>query len=203
MTFGEEWSVSRETLERLETYADLLRKWNPKINLVSRASLSVLWDRHIRDSAQIWGLAPESPRIWHDLGSGGGFPGLVVAVLAKEHSPGTHFHLVESDTRKCAFLDTVVRSCDLSVTTHARRIQEVRLPPADVISARALAALPDLLAFSENLRQSEGICLFPKGETVHKEIADAKQRWNFEYSIHPSRTEQKAAIVEIGAFSRV
>ncbi|MFQ8431594.1 16S rRNA (guanine(527)-N(7))-methyltransferase RsmG [Amaricoccus sp. W119] len=195
--------VSRETRERLEIYAGLLRKWNPRINLVSKTTLPLLWSRHIEDSAQLWDLAPDAPPVWVDLGSGGGFPGLVIAILASERSPGTRVHLVESDTRKCAFLSTVVRECGVVAEVHPERIESVRPPLADVVSARALAPLPDLLAHAEKLRRPEGICLFPKGETVHKEIADAKRQWNFECSIHPSRTEQKAAIVEIGAFSRV
>lgn len=199
----ETWDVSRETSERLRVFADLLTKWTAKINLVSRFSLENLWTRHIADSAQLWDLAPPKPGIWTDLGSGGGFPGLIVAIIASEKSPDTRFHLVESDSRKCAFLTTAARECAVEVTVHAERIERVVLPAADVLSARALAPLPDLLAFAEKLRRPEGICLFPKGETVHKELADTRRNWRCEYRIHPSRTDKNAAIVEIGAFARV
>ena len=201
--FQRQYDVSRETMDHLDRYLSLLTKWTARINLVSRASLREVWTRHIADSAQLWSLAPPEPAVWTDLGSGGGFPGLVIAILARETSPKTEFHLIESDTRKCAFLGTVARECGLSVDIHATRIESATPPAADVISARALAPLPDLLAFAEKLRRPEGICLFPKGETVHKELTDASRLWRLEYRVHPSRTAEGAAIVEIGAFARV
>ncbi|TPE52554.1 16S rRNA (guanine(527)-N(7))-methyltransferase RsmG [Amaricoccus solimangrovi] len=203
MRDGVPLDVSRETQERLERYAELLTKWTARINLVSKASLSDLWTRHIADSAQLWTLAPADPAVWCDIGSGGGFPGLVIGILARERQPDLDLHLVESDTRKCAFLSTVIRECGLRAVVHAERIEEAMPPAADVLSARALAPLPALLAFAEKLRRPEGICLFPKGEQVHKELEDAACAWQFEYHIHPSRTDEKAAIVEIGAFARV
>ena len=201
--FRADFDVSRETFGRLTIYADLLAKWNPKINLVSRASLDELWTRHIADSAQVWALSSSNPEIWADLGSGGGFPGLVIGILAADASPTTKVNLIESDIRKCAFLNTVARECGIKVAVHAERIELATLSQVDVISARALAPLRELLAFAEKLRRPEGICLFPKGETVHKEIADASRSWSFEYRLHPSRTDPRAAIVEIGAFARV
>lgn len=201
--FARDYDVSRETMARLDRYVALLEKWNPRINLVSRASLADVWDRHIADSAQIWGLRPKDARTWVDLGSGGGFPGLLVAILAEQDAPELRVHLVESDGRKCAFLATVIRECGLTTEVHAERIEHATPPLADVVSARALAALPDLLSLAENLRRPEGIFLFPKGETVHKEITDASRSWHLECRVHPSRTDSKAAIVEIGAFARV
>lgn len=198
-----EFDVSRETLDRLDLYVALLEKWNPRINLVSRASLAAVWERHIADSAQLWALRPPEARIWTDLGAGGGLPGLVIAAIAADAVPDMTVHLVESDTRKCAFLSTVARECGLRAVVHPERIERARLPLADVVSARALAALPDLLALGEKLRRPEGIFLFPKGETVHNELADASRSWRLDYRIHPSRTDEKAAIVEIGAFARV
>jgi 16S rRNA (guanine527-N7)-methyltransferase len=202
-SFARDYNVSRETLSRLDIYVALLEKWTARINLVSKASLANVWDRHIADSAQVWALKPDVPRIWTDLGSGGGLPGLVIAILAAEDASEMTVHLVESDTRKSAFLSTVVRECGLSARVHAERIEQVALPSADVVSARALAPLPELLALAENLRRPEGIFLFPKGETVHKEITDASRSWRFDYRVHPSRTDKRAAIVEIGTFARV
>lgn len=195
--------VSRETFDRLSLFAALLTKWTARINLISKSSVSDLWSRHITDSLQLWEFAPPAPAIWADLGSGGGFPGLILAIVAAEKAPSTRFHLVESDSRKCAFLSTAARECGISIAVHCARIERVEMPQADVLSARALAPLPDLLAYAEKLRRPEGICLFPKGETVHKELADASRNWRLEYRVHPSRTGKGAAIVEIGAFARV
>lgn len=200
--FAREYNVSRETMARLEVYHALLGKWTSKINLISKASYADAWTRHFADSAQLWALRSEAAASWMDLGSGGGFPGLVVAIIAAGEAPEMKVTLVESDQRKSAFLATVARECGLATAIISERIEAVTAK-AEVISARALAPLPDLLAFSEKARLPGGICLFPKGETVHKEIADASRQWRFDYRVHPSRTDERAAIVEIGAFARV
>lgn len=190
-------------MERLEKQAALLARWNPRINLVSQASLEHVWDRHFADSAQLWSLRPAGARLWVDLGSGAGFPGLVVAAMAAESDPALEVRLVESDQRKAAFLTAAIREAKLPATVLAERVE--RLPPlqADVVSARALAPLVQLLSMSEKHRRPRGIGLFPKGASVHKEIAEAKARWRFDSVIHPSRTDPEAAIVEIGATQRV
>lgn len=194
--------VSRETLRRLKIHHDLLAKWTPRINLVSRASLADAWHRHFADSAQLWRHRPPSARTWLDLGSGAGFPGLVIAAIAADEAPDLSVALVESDHRKAAFLHTVIAAADLPATVITERIEA--LPPrhADVLSARALAPLGTLLGYAENLRNPAGICLFPKGETVHNEVAEARRTWRFDPVIHPSRTDPRAAIVEIGALHR-
>lgn len=201
--FRDAFDVSRETLARLEAHLALLAKWNPRINLVSKASLADPWTRHIADSAQLWRLRPREPRLWLDLGSGAGFPGLVIAALALEATPGLEVRLVESDQRKAAFLREVIRTAGLPATVLDRRVEALPPQAADVVSARALAPLADLLAMVEKHRRPGGIGLFPKGETVHKEIADARAHWRFDHNIHASLTEQKAAVVEIGAIDRV
>lgn len=200
--FRAAFDVSRETLERLAIHHALLARWNPRINLVSRGSLAEGWSRHFADSAQLWPLRPPEPRLWLDLGSGAGFPGLVIAALAAEQAPGLRVALVESDLRKAAFLTTVAREAGLAVTVHAARAEALPPQQADVVSARALAPLADLLGHAEKHRRPKGICLFPKGETVQNEIADAAARWHIEHKIHQSRTDPRAAIVEIGAFAR-
>lgn len=200
--FAARFDVSRETMERLDLYAELISRWNPRINLISRKTEPELWDRHMTDSAQIWHLRPEDPRIWADFGSGAGFPGLVLAILSAGQGGSTEFHLVESDSRKCAFLATVSRECGVPVRIQNARIEAVEPLKADVISARALAALPQLLEFAEKHLDPEGICLFPKGETVHKEVEDALQLWQFDCRTHPSLTDSRAAILEIGAIRR-
>jgi 16S rRNA (guanine527-N7)-methyltransferase len=201
--FRRAFDVSRETVERLETHVALLSKWNPRINLVAASTLAEVWTRHVADSAQLWRLRPPGARLWLDLGSGAGFPGLVVAALAAEQAPYLTVRLVESNARKAAFLATVAHEAGLLAEVLVERWQ--RLPPqaADVVSARALAPLAELLAASEKHRRPGGVGLFPKGETVHKELAEASVRWRFDHKLTPSRTEPRAAILEIGAIERV
>jgi 16S rRNA (guanine527-N7)-methyltransferase len=201
--FRREFDVSRETLARIETHVALLRKWNPRINLVSPSTLPEVWTRHVADSAQLWPRRPSDAQLWLDLGSGAGFPGLVVAALAAEQAPRMTVRLVESDHRKAAFLAAAIREADLPAEVLTDRWE--RLPPqaADVISARALAPLVELMKAVDKHRRPGGIGLFPKGETVHKEIAEASVRWRFDYKLTSSRTEPRAAILEIGACERV
>jgi 16S rRNA (guanine527-N7)-methyltransferase len=201
--FRRAFDVSRETCERLETHLALLRKWNPRINLVAPSTLATAWTRHVADSAQLWPLLPADAHLWLDLGSGAGFPGLVVAALAAEQAPELTARLVESDGRKAAFLATVIREAGLPAEVLTERWE--RLPPqaADVVSARALAPLADLLGAVEKHRRPGGIGLFPKGETVHNELAEASVRWRFDHKLIASRTEPRAAILEIGACERV
>jgi 16S rRNA (guanine527-N7)-methyltransferase len=197
--FREAFDVSRETLERLVNYAELLEKWNRRINLVGRSTLPDLWHRHIADSAQLWGYAPPNARLWLDLGSGAGLPGLVIAAITAEKAPALTVALVESDRRKCAFLEAARREMGLEVRIHAERLESLPPQQADVISARALAPLKDLLKYAEIHRRPGGIGLFPKGETVHIEIEEALSVRKFEHRNHLSRTDSQAAIVEIGA----
>ncbi len=194
--------VSRETLERCAIHLGLLQRWNRQINLVSKASLEDAWGRHFADSAQIWRFRPRDPRLWLDLGSGAGFPGLVIAAIASTEAPGLHIRLVESDQRKAAFLATAAREMGVAVSIDDSRIERLAPARADVVSARALAPLSSLLAMTEKHRRSEGTALFPKGAAVHNEIADASGHWRFEHKVHPSLTEPKAAILEIGAIHR-
>lgn len=200
--FGERFGVSRETSERLEAYATLLARWNARINLIGRSTADQLWTRHIADSAQLWRLAPEAAT-WADLGAGAGFPGLVIAAIAHDARPTLAVTLVESDTRKCAFLVEAARVMEVKVKVCPERIEA--LPPlgADVVSARALAPLETLLSYAVRHRSAAGIGLFPKGETVHKEIEAAARKWRFEHKVHPSVTDSQAAIVEVGAISSV
>ncbi len=201
--FRAAFDVSRETLARLAAHLTLLERWNPRINLVSKASLAGAWTRHFADSAQLWRLRPPAPALWLDLGAGAGFPGLVIAALAAEDAPALQVRLVESDQRKAAFLREAARAAGLSVDVLDVRIEDLPPQQADVVSARALAPLADLLPMLEKHRRPGGIGLFPKGATVHKEIADAATQRRFDHKIYASLIEQKAAIVEIGAIERV
>lgn len=195
--------VSRETLDRLTAYEALLRKWNVAINLVSPQTLSQVWTRHFLDSAQIFALGPDTARTWADLGSGGGFPGLVIAVLAAEKRPDLAVTLVESDRRKSAFLITAARELGLSVAVKSERIEALAPLQADILSARALAPLTDLLGFAERHLAPGGICLFPKGARWREELAPARERWSFQLDPHPSETESEAVILQIDGVKRV
>lgn len=195
--------VSRETMIRLETYGDLLKKWNPKINLVSKSTLSDLWSRHIVDSAQIYTLAPEKFTHWVDLGTGGGFPGLVCAIIAAEKNPEVRFTLVESDARKSVFLRTVAREANVQVKVITDRIERAEPANADVLSARALADLTTLLGFSQRHLQKTGVALLPKGVNWQKEVQEARKSWFFEVERTTSKTESGAVILRIGGISRV
>jgi 16S rRNA (guanine527-N7)-methyltransferase len=194
--------VSRETFERLEAYVALIEKWNPKINLVSKSSLPEIWDRHIWDSAQIFDIAVEGS-VWADFGSGGGLPGIVLAIFAKELRPDMQFYLVESDQRKCAFLRNAVREIGLNVKVHAERIEALDPIGASVISARALTDLNGLLEFVERHSAKNGVAILPKGETWEKEILQAQENWSFEYEEITSKTNNDAAILKIKDFARV
>ncbi len=189
--------VSRETTERFAALAALVRKWSPKINLVSRSTLDALEDRHIADSAQLFDLAPPA-RSWADLGSGAGFPGLVCAILAAERSPGTAFTFVESDTRKATFLRTALRELGLAAEVKAARIEALDPLGADVVSARALAELPALLGHVHRHMAPTGTALLPKGAAWEKEVTEARETWSFSLSRHTSVTHPDAVILQIG-----
>jgi 16S rRNA (guanine527-N7)-methyltransferase len=193
--------VSRETFERLEAYVALIEKWNPKINLVSKSSLPEIWDRHIWDSAQIFDISVEGS-VWADFGSGGGLPGIVLAIFAKECRPDMQFYLVESDQRKCAFLRNAVREIGLKVKVHAERIEVLDPIGASVISARALTDLNGLLGFVERHAAKNGVAILPKGETWEKEILQAQENWSFKYEEITSKTNSNAIILKIKEFVR-
>jgi 16S rRNA (guanine527-N7)-methyltransferase len=196
-------TVSRETEDRLERYVALLERWQGIKNLVGPGTLSSVWTRHIADSAQLADLAPDA-NAWVDLGSGAGFPGLVVAILKRDR-PGFSMHLVESNGRKCAFLREVARSLGLPVTVHDGRIEAV-LPTmegkVDVVSARALAPLVDLIGMSQSLLTTGTTGLFPKGQDVGDELTEASKYWRIQASTVASRTDPKARIVVVTQVSR-
>lgn len=195
--------VSRETMDRLKTYVGLLKKWNPAINLVARGTLDDAWSRHILDSAQLFALAPSTARTWLDLGSGGGFPGMVNAILAAERNSNSTHTLVESDQRKCAFLSQVARDLSLEVNVVATRIENLSPLCADVITARALAPLPRLLDLAAPHLAPNGICLFLKGARHREEIAEARVQWHMSYELTPSITDPDSVIMKLKALAHV
>lgn len=194
-------SVSRETAARLTTYHGLLLKWQKAINLVSGSSLQDAWTRHFLDSAQLLDLDRTSHGRWLDIGSGAGFPGLVCAILAAETRPGLEFHLVESDARKCSFLSEVARQCSVAIDISNVRIESLPPQNASIISARALAPLPRLLAWSAPHLAKTGHCLFLKGETHAEELASAQDHWHMSCEITPSVTSDRSVVLKIGDLS--
>jgi 16S rRNA (guanine527-N7)-methyltransferase len=198
----EDLNVSRETLKRLETFEQVILKWNPKINLVSKSSLQQLWTRHIADSVQVF-RCTDTPDHWVDIGSGGGFPGLIIAILAAEEAPDMKITLIESDQRKSAFLRTAARECGARVSVISKRIEQAEPQHADVLSARALADLSLLLEFAERHLGAGSTALFPKGESWKKEVDNARQRWRFDAEPVKSLTEQEAVILKIRGVARV
>lgn len=187
--------VSRETVERLCLFEQLIRKWNPTINLVSKSSLSDVWIRHIADSAQIYKHIPNSAVKCADFGSGGGLPGIVLAAISVDQSPQRHFTLVESDQRKAAFLREAVRSLGLNAEIRAQRTESLGPLGAEVISARALAPLSKLLTAAQRHLAQGGICLFPKGENFAQEINEARQEFEFEHQTIQSLTDPNGVIL--------
>lgn len=202
------FGVSRETADRLATYADLLRQWQPTINLVAPSTLDAVWDRHLADSAQVLAIALEDRpdiRQWVDMGSGAGFPGLVVAILLAEHGLG-RVTLIESDSRKAAFLAEVGRRTGVSVDIRTRRIENaatrINLPPAEIVSARALAPLVRLLELSSPYLAPQGLAVFLKGRGWEEEVRAAEVDWVFSARAVPSRTEAEARVLVLRDIAR-
>ncbi|NVK16493.1 MAG: 16S rRNA (guanine(527)-N(7))-methyltransferase RsmG [Rhodobacteraceae bacterium] len=196
------FNVSRETMQRLDVFEKVIHKWNPKINLVSRSSIDQLWDRHIADSIQVFRCV-STPNRWLDIGSGGGFPGLVVAILAADEVPEMKVTLIESDQRKSAFLRTAARECGVSLSVISGRIEQVEPQNANVLSARALASLDDLLEYADRHLAADGIAVFPKGQNWKKEVDNTRQRWRFEMEAAKSLTEPEAVVLKIRGVERV
>ncbi|MBU2992310.1 16S rRNA (guanine(527)-N(7))-methyltransferase RsmG [Octadecabacter sp. 1_MG-2023] len=186
--------VSRETMEKLQSFAHLLERWTKSINLIAPNTVSEIWTRHIVDSAQIYQFAPANWSNWTDLGSGGGLPGVIVAILDRDDRPVT---LIESDQRKCLFLNTVRRELSLNLNVLNERIENVQNAQASILSSRALASLPDLLSFADRLLDANGVALFSKGARYEEELDQAKKDWHFDVSAHQSQTNSDARILEI------
>ncbi len=189
--------VSRETVSRLDAYADLLTTWQARINLVARSTVPHLWTRHFLDSAQLWPLIGDRTGTLVDLGSGAGFPGLVLAAMG--HPAVT---LIESDARKCAFLRQVAADLSLPVTILTQRIEAVAAGSAATVTARALAPLPRLLPLAARLAGSDTLCLFLKGRQASEEIAAVEGEWHADISVIPSMTDDEGAIVRLAGLTR-
>jgi len=196
-TFLDLMSVSRETLKKLEIYVEQLGKWQRAINLVGKNTLHDPWRRHILDSAQLWRLLPEPPRPIVDLGSGAGFPGLVLSILG-----APDVTLCESDARKCVFLREVVRLTGASAVVREGRIETLTSPKVGIVTARALASLCTLLSFAAPILAQDGICLFLKGRGVDEELTQAGKGWNMRVEVFASLSDSAGKILRLGEISR-
>jgi 16S rRNA (guanine527-N7)-methyltransferase len=196
--------VSRETLDRLDRFVASLLAWQQHTNLIARSTEPQIWTRHIADSVQLLKLAPDA-RIWVDLGSGGGFPGLVIA-CALADTPGARVHLVESTGKKAAFLREAVDAAGAPADVHAIRIADFIknfAAPVDVVTARALAPLAELLGAAYPLLKTGAVGLFPKGQDVGSELTQAAKCWSIQSSLIPSLTDPRARIVRVTGIKKV
>jgi 16S rRNA (guanine527-N7)-methyltransferase len=201
-SFRAAFGISRETLDRLTTYAQILRKWQATINLVAPSTLDDIWHRHFADSAQLWQFRPSDARVWLDIGSGAGFPGLVLAILGAE-TGATHHILIESDARKAAFLRETARATGITVDILGMRIENpetrAKVKTVDCLTARALAPLPRLLEMSAPYFASATLGLFLKGKDAAAEVEQAALEWQFDCELKPSMTDADARVVLLKA----
>lgn len=195
-------ALNAETCERLETFEALLARWSPKINLVSKSTLAEVRERHVLDSIQLYDHVPETAQKFADFGSGGGLPGIIMAILSTQFAPQAQHILVESDQRKATFLREAARSCAVNVKVLSERIEAVQPLGAQVVTARALAALPQLFAWISPHMAPSAIAVFPKGEAFQSEVDAALEKWQFDLAVHQSVTEPSARILCVTALSR-
>jgi 16S rRNA (guanine527-N7)-methyltransferase len=193
--FAELAGVSRETLARLKTYAGILEDWNARHNLVSRASLTDVWRRHFWDSAQLATFVPDTARSLVDLGSGAGFPGLVLAELLRERQ--VRVVLYEATAKKCRFLEAVAARLALGVEVRNARVEAAKPEPFDVVTARACAPLERLFGYTQRFWGLGTIGLFLKGQNVEDELTRASKSWKIKLQRHPSRSDSSGVILEV------
>ncbi len=195
--FAENTNVSRETLRKFRSYADLLIDWQASINLVSENTLKDLWRRHVWDSVQLARFIPKDPCVITDLGSGAGFPGLMLSILLD-----IEVNLVDSSGKKVAFLREAARVTDANVILHQGRIEELVLPKSDLVTARALAPLGKLLNLAAPVLSAGGKCLFLKGARAEEELTDARKEWKMTVRRFPSATDANGVILSIQDIAR-
>ncbi len=201
-SFAAATGASSVALEALQTYLDMLADWNSRMNLVGPSALASFWRRHAYDSAQLLTFAP-SAKVWADLGSGAGLPGVVLAILLKE-TPGAHVHLVESMVKRTRFLAEVAAKLDLPVTIHTCRAEDLRPPKGlDVVTARACAPLSRLLAFAYPCLRTGATGLFLKGRDVEPELTEARLAWHFDVRLHISLSDASGRVLQLQKVTRV
>lgn len=196
-------SVSRETLERLKVYETSLHEWQKKFNLVSNASLEDAWNRHFLDSMQLFNFIPKTARSLCDFGSGAGFPGMVLAIMAKEKTPYLKVNLIESIKKKTLYLNEVNKITEANAVIINDRIENIPPQSFDVITSRAMASLKDLLNYTKKFFGKNTVCIFPKGKSYAEEIAEAEKFWKFDCKIVPSEMSSEGVILIITNLSAI
>jgi 16S rRNA (guanine527-N7)-methyltransferase len=190
--------VSRETGDRLAAYVDLLARWRKTTNLIAESTFASVWTRHIADSAQLLALAPQARR-WIDMGSGAGFPGLVIAIQLADVA-GAAVHLIESDQRKCAFLREAVRITGAAASVHSQRVEAVEhasFGPVDAVTARAFAPLPLTLKLARPWIDRGAVGVFPRGESARDQVAAMPEAASYEIEVLPSVIDARSAILRV------
>jgi 16S rRNA (guanine527-N7)-methyltransferase len=201
-SFAEATGASATALEALQTYLDMLADWNSRMNLVGPSALATFWLRHAYDSAQLLRFAP-SAKIWADLGSGAGLPGIVLAILLKD-TPGAKVHLVESMVKRTRFLAEVSAKLDLPVAIHTCRAEDMAVPKGlDVVTARACAPMSRLLSFAYPCLRTGATGLFLKGRDAEHELTDARLAWHFDVCLHQSLSDPSGRVIQLQKVTRV
>jgi 16S rRNA (guanine527-N7)-methyltransferase len=193
--FAAQVNVSRETLSRLEAFAALLLKWQPRLNLIGASTVPDMWNRHMLDSAQVYDYLPPGQIL--DAGTGAGFPGLVLAIMAREDEERGPIHLVESDVRKCAFLTEAIAATEAKAIVHNRRVEEMTAFPVAAVTARALAPLDRLLPLVEHFLTPETHGYFFKGRNAHEEMTESRKDWKFTVERIESVTDPTGVILHL------
>ena len=197
------YNVSRETIEKLKTYEKLVLEWNNRFNLISKSSVEHIWERHIVDSLQLCKFINGDDRFLYDFGSGAGFPAIVIAIMSQELYPNLKISLIESIRKKTTFLNTVKEELNLNIDIYNDRIENLKLPKADIISSRALASLIKLLEYSKPFCKNSTRLIFPKGEKWREEVAEAENKWKFDYITEKSITSDTGCILQIKNIRRI
>ncbi len=200
--FQEHENVSRETIERLELYLSLLEAWNPSAGMIAKSTFADIWFRHVLDSAQLLRHFPNEARTGVDLGSGGGFPGMVLAVMSAERRPELQFALIEANQRRCQFLRHVSICTGVSVEVVSGRVESCVPQEADVVTSRGLASLIKLVGLAERHLKTGGTCVFPKGASHEVEIEEAEHVWEFTIENEPSVTREESAVLVLSDIGR-
>lgn len=195
--FMEKYNVSRETFEKLKTYECLLKEWQTKFNLVSNSTLENAWERHFLDSVQLFKLIPQTAKTLMDFGSGAGFPGMVIAIMANAKTPYLKVSLVESTTKKTLYLKEVKKQVGVEVEIINERIEKIKPHIVDVITSRAMTSLDALLKYALPFCGKKTVCIFPKGKKYAEELQEAQKKWSFSCQIVDSEQSDEGKILVI------
>ena len=199
----QKYDVSRETLLKLRAYEASLKEWQNKFNLVSNSSLEDAWNRHFIDSVQLFKYIPKSAKSLYDFGSGAGFPGMVLAIMASEKTPYLKVSLIESINKKTLYLKHVSEICSTNVEIFNQRIESLPKNKVDVVTSRAMTSLNDLLSYAYPFCKTDTVCIFPKGKKHQEEIDEARKHWQFDCQINPSETSTEGVILVITKLAKL